>query len=244
MAKPPFSSDVKRTLDLLAKGQGGKRAPEIARLLLSNEAADAVSFILKARQNFGVDQLEALNDIVTAALSDRSEKSISADAMKRITESVRRRYERRRRESAVTAATVRFAGKQADVRKDKELIYQDVLSDKEAISQEERVTEVLSAIKQAEEIAEVFEAHGIGQQLRRAFRDVAAYETDRERVVALKQIARRTASDQNDINVLYDAYLQLTVASLNTQNPIAELKSIPSSKTDEQILSILSRSAR
>ena len=50
MAKQPFSSgvtDVKRTLDLLAKGQGGKRAPEIARLLLSNEAADAVSFILR-----------------------------------------------------------------------------------------------------------------------------------------------------------------------------------------------------
>ena len=190
--------------------------------------------------SFCVDQLEALNDIVTAALSDRSEKSISADALTRITESVRRKYERRRRESAVTAATVRPAGMQSG----EELIYQDILSDKEAISQEERVAEALSAIKQAEEIAEVFKAHGIGEQLRRAFHDVAAYERDRERVVALKEIARRTASDQNDINVLYDAYLQLTRASSNTQNPIAELKSIPSSKTDEQILSILSRSAR
>ena len=244
MAKPPFSSDVKRTLDFLAKGQSVKRAAEIALLLLSNEAADAVSFILKARQNFGVDQLEALNDIVTAALSDRSEKSISADALKRITESVRRTYERKRRESAVTAATVRFAGKQEGVRKDKELLYQNILSDEEAISQEERVAEALSAIKQAEEIAEVFKAHGIGEQLRRAFRDVAAYETDRERVVALKEIARRTASDQNDINVLFDAYLQLTRASSNTQNPIAELKSIPSGNADERLLSILSRSAR
>ena len=240
MAKPPFSSDVKRTLDFLAKGQSVKRAAEIALLLLSNEAADAVSFILKARQNFGVDQLEALNDIVTAALSDRSEKSISADALTRITESVRRRYEKERKKGAVTASTVRPAGTQSG----EELIYQDILSDKEAISQEERVAEALSAIKQAEEIAEVFEAHGIGEQLRRAFRDVAAYERDRERVVALKEIARRTASDQNDINVLFDAYLQLTRASSNTQNPIAELKSIPSGNADERLLSILSRSAR
>jgi hypothetical protein len=43
---------------------------------------------------------------------------------------------------------------------------------------------------------------------------------------------------------LFDAYLQLNRAASNTQNPIAELQSIPSGNTDERLLSILSRSAR
>jgi hypothetical protein len=240
MAKSPFSSDVKRTLDLLAKGQTERRTAEIARLLLSNKAPDVVSFILKARRDFNVDQIDALNDIVDAALSDRSDKSISADALTRITESVRRAYEKERKKGAVTAATVRSSGKQSG----EEFIYQDILSDEEAASPESSVAEAYSERQQAAEIAGVFEAHGIGEQLRRAFRDVAAYERDLDRVVALKQIARRTASDKNDINVLFDAYLQLNRAASNTQNPIAELQSIPSGSADERLLSILSRSAR
>lgn len=241
MAKSPFSSDAKRTLDLLAKGQGGQRAVEIARLLLSNKAPDVVSFILKARRDFNVDQIEALNDIVSAALSDSKDKNISADALTRVTESVRRKYEKERKKGGVTSATTRPSGRQSD---DKALIYADVLPDESTASPELSLTEALSERQQAAQIAEVFEAHGIGEQLRRAFRDVAAYERDLDRVVALKQIARRTASDKNDINVLFDAYLQLNRAASNTQNPIAELQSIPSGNTDERLLSILSRSAR
>jgi hypothetical protein len=242
MAKSPFSSDVKETLDLLAKGQRGERAVEIARLLLSNKAPDVVSFILKARQNFGVEQSEALSDIVTAALSDRSEKSISADALIRITESVSRKYEKKRKMEGMTSATVRPSGRQLD--SDEVLIYADVLPDESAASPELRVIESLSERREAPQIAEVFKAHGIGEQLRRAFQVVAAYENNRDRVVALTQIAKKTASDKNDINVLFDAYLQLNRAASNTQNPLAELQSIPSGNIDEGFLNVLSRLAR
>ena len=154
MAKSPFSSDVKETLDLLAKGQRGERAVEIARLLLSNKAPDVVSFILKARQNFGVEQSEALSDIVTAALSDRSEKSISADALIRITESVSRKYEKKRKMEGMTSATVRPSGRQLD--SDEVLIYADVLPDESTASPELSLTEALSERQQAAQIAEVF----------------------------------------------------------------------------------------
>ena len=142
----------------------------------------------------------------------------------------------------MTSATVRPSGRQLD--SDEVLIYADVLPDESAASPELRVIESLSERREAPQIAEVFKAHGIGEQLRRAFQVVAAYENNRDRVVALTQIAKKTASDKNDINVLFDAYLQLNRAASNTQNPIAELQSIPSGNIDEGFLNVLSRLAR
>jgi len=239
MAVPPFSPSVSRQLKILAAGQKNTREGEFAHLLFTGEARNAVSLIIEGPTQFGIEQDDVLNDIFVRyndifVRSKEGEDRNPSIALNAAAKQVRRKYEGSRKEGKrfrpIEAPTEESAGNEPATREDQPYGGSAV--------------EALQSHEAEEEISDIFREHGISPELREKFVRVFSFEKKAERSAELKQIARTTQSDVNDIYVLFDVYATLYRASRSKQNRVEMLRDIPSPREHEIHLKALSRLAR